>query len=149
MDRSGSYSIPSGAGISRKLRGRDPALSAVYDEWVTRLGSTGAALRFRYVFLRYSLLAWVLIVFFVGVLPWPRPAWFYAPTTIAIAITVIVIVPLAIVGAQLVSKRQLVSEVLRNARLPKMPISDRSLGSIAGYDDWIRRVGGLARNGKP
>lgn len=107
-------------------------MSAANDKWVSRLGSVGAAFGFRYIFLRFLLLAWVFIVLVVSVPPWPRPAWFYASATIVIAILIVVIVPLAIIGAQLLSRRLLVAEVLRNARLPKMPISDRSLGSIAG-----------------
>lgn len=120
-------------------------MSVASEKWVLRLGSTGAALRFRYMFLRVLLVGWVLLVLIVGLPPWPRPGWFYAPETIVIAVLLVVIVPLAIIGAQLWTRRRLVAEVLRNARLPDMPISDRSLGSVAGYDNWMGRVGGLAR----
>ena len=50
-----------------------------------------------------------------------------------------------IIWAQGVTQRTMVTEILRNARLPPMKINDRSIGTIAGYDNWIGRVGSLAR----
>lgn len=114
------------------------------EKWVSRLGSAGARLRLRYIYLRFLLLVWVFAVLAILLPRWPTPAWFYTPTTIVIVLVVGVSVPLLIIGAQIRSRRPLVAEVLRNARLPEMPVSDRSLWTLAGYDDFIRRVGSLA-----
>lgn len=67
------------------------------------------------------------------------------------SIALVIIIAASVVGgtlivrAQVVSKRKAVAEVLRYCRLPDMAMADRSLFTVAGYEDWIGRVGILAR----
>jgi len=114
-------------------------------EWTDRIGSRGAQLRRTYLLWRVALLVaipayWVCAVG-VGALHLNLSV----PAVIAIVIVSSVAVAGGIVRAQVVSRRKLVTEILQHARLPEAGIADRSIGSIAGYDNWIGRVSHLAR----
>jgi len=119
-------------------------------KWVERIGVRGARLRYRYIYWRLSIFVWVVIFALVGaVMRYLR----VAGTDASIALVIIIVASVAggslIVRAQVVSKRRAVAEILRYCRLPEMAMADRSLFTIAGYEDWIGRVGILARRPNP
>ncbi len=120
-------------------------LQSAEAEWEYRLGTLGSSLRSRYLVLRFGFAGFVGLIALVDLPRWPWPAWFVTPGAVIVQAVVEVAVVLAIVVSQVLTKRRLVAEVLDHARLPPMPISDHSLWSLSGYDNWLGRVGSSSR----
>ena len=113
--------------------------------WVERIGYQGAQLRRKYLFWRWALLGAIPVFLLCDV----GLAALHLNNGIETTAVVLVVVSVAsvvcgVVRAYVVTQRTMVAEILRKARLPPMNISDRSLSTIAGYDNWIGRVGSLA-----
>jgi hypothetical protein len=114
-------------------------------KWVERIGYRGAPLRRTY--LLWRVLPVVAIpAFWLGDAGLAALNLNVSETTATVLIVVSALLMTGvIIWAQGITQRNMVTEILRNAHLPLMKINDRSIGTIAGYDNWIGRVGSLAR----
>jgi hypothetical protein len=113
--------------------------------WVERIGYRGAQLRRNYLLWRVSPVV-AIPAFWLCIAGVAALRLNVSETTATVLVIVSALLMTGvIIWAQGITQRNMVTEILRNAHLPPMKINDRSIGTIAGYDNWIGRVGSLAR----